>query len=494
MSFSDTYAALCAAGLVTAHQNTNPAAGYQFAIGSFATVQANATGVSAPLANFNSNLWKYWYPLDASQNQADTILNQNLFPPQWQASTVFPAQYTVVPNANNTNGNGLIYRTIAGGTSSATQPTWPTTVGSTVTDGTVTWICTPGPWFINDFGNLSFRSLDFPAVWTASTAYASSTLVNASNGILYAATTGGTSGSTAPTWPTTLGATVTDGTVVWTALNYIPVTGPAYYQIPYPSINWDMSLGQSLIFSMTFVAPWDSSYYPFGWVASTAYAVGAKCQPSVHNGWQYVCTVAGTSGSSAPTWPTTVGNTVTDGTVTWKAVQIVPNRPVNTTVIGNDKFKLVATGSTFNTLRLLISDGTNTVLSGFQSAFDMTPLDGNQHNITIMIDGVLKMVYWFMDGVAIRNADMYEYGDYISGGYAYPAPNEWDISAVTGSTASTQDFCFGGSNGSTSWEMDFISAHLITFSGALPVNLLPVATWFNTKAGLLPQYLCNPGA
>jgi hypothetical protein len=57
--------------------------------------------------------------------------------------------------------------------------------------------------------------------------------------------------------------------------------------------------------------------YPAAWQASHAYAVDAPVQPSPSNGFTYLCTVAGTSGASPPTWPTTAG-TVTDGTVTWK--------------------------------------------------------------------------------------------------------------------------------------------------------------------------------
>ena len=51
------------------------------------------------------------------------------------------------------------------------------------------------------------------------------------------------------------------------------------------------------------------------WQASTAYSWGAFVWPTTFNGYKYVCTTAGTShATTEPTWPTTLGQTVTDGT------------------------------------------------------------------------------------------------------------------------------------------------------------------------------------
>jgi hypothetical protein len=58
--------------------------------------------------------------------------------PLWLASTPYAKTATVAPVANTT-GFGLVAVCTTNGTSSASEPTWPSVAGQTVTDNTVVW-------------------------------------------------------------------------------------------------------------------------------------------------------------------------------------------------------------------------------------------------------------------------------------------------------------------------------------------------------------------
>ena len=115
------------------------------------------------------------------------------------------------------------------------------------------------------------------AVWRATTVYAIDDLVvpTTRNAHRYRCTGAGTSGAAEPSWPTGIASTVVDGTVTWTE---------------------------------------DT---PPTWVKNTAYALGDRVLPTTKNGHRYVCTVAGRSENTEPTWPLTNGGTVIDREITW---------------------------------------------------------------------------------------------------------------------------------------------------------------------------------
>lgn len=57
------------------------------------------------------------------------------------------------------------------------------------------------------------------------------------------------------------------------------------------------------------------------WAVATAYTLGQHAQPTTPNTYSYEATTAGTShATTEPTWPTTLGATVADGTAVWTCV------------------------------------------------------------------------------------------------------------------------------------------------------------------------------
>ena len=92
------------------------------------------------------------------------------------------------------------------------------------------------------------------------------------------------------------------------ATDYVPVTiNGTTYQV-------DNTAGkQALNLSLTITA--NAMLQSPVWAASTEYAAGAYCSVG---GVILFCSMAGKSGTSAPTPPTTFGTPVTDGTAAWE--------------------------------------------------------------------------------------------------------------------------------------------------------------------------------
>ncbi len=117
--------------------------------------------------------------------------------------------------------------------------------------------------------------------WAATRAYALGDFVRpvTNNGFVYESTVAGTTAGAEPVWPTTEGGTITNGGVTWTCLK------------------------RSI------------------WFASVARLVGDMVRPIAGGPNVFRCTVAGTSHSAEPAWPTAAGTTVTEtGGVTWQCM------------------------------------------------------------------------------------------------------------------------------------------------------------------------------
>ena len=218
------------------------------------------------------------------------------------------------------------------------------------------------------------KTLTNVLVWQATTAYAVGELVIDSNGNVQQATSAGTTGSSAPTWLTTSagGVTTNDGGVTWKFL----VTGGAVdttFKVAAtktdigsatwvqthgaPAWFWDdngrkgdfqvydwtadyrtggevaraasypgtptcatgSTLGAGQVFCNGFSA-WNATQNPMDvWVKSTVYPKGKIISDGTNT---QQATNTGTSGSTAPTFGTTLGATTTDGGVVWKLVKL----------------------------------------------------------------------------------------------------------------------------------------------------------------------------
>lgn len=138
----------------------------------------------------------------------------------------------------------------------------------------------------------------------------------AAQGYIFISSVAGTgiTGSTEPTWPTTLGSTVVNGTVTW---QNIGTTQPIVPR----ELNLCWSTVQFII--------WGNPSDLVAWTPNTLQPQGSFICPTVNNqnGFYYSATQAfeGFTNVSEPLWPEFVGETVIDGTTTWTNMGIVDN-------------------------------------------------------------------------------------------------------------------------------------------------------------------------
>lgn len=75
---------------------------------------------------------------------------------------------------------------------------------------------------------------------------------------------------------------------------------------------WDTTIGNTIVDG---TVTWKCEART--WVASTNTALGDIIYPTQYNGYHYICTTAGVTNAGEPTWGTTPGGTTADNTATW---------------------------------------------------------------------------------------------------------------------------------------------------------------------------------
>lgn len=129
----------------------------------------------------------------------------------WAATSSYVVGQEIL--VRRTNVTAFINVAITSGTTSGTIPAWTNTNGSQLTDGTVTWL---------NQGQMTTTAL---GGWVKNTRYAARARIVDTNNNVEVTVAGGRSGTgNAPTWPTTAGATVIDGTVTWINAGVWPIT------------------------------------------------------------------------------------------------------------------------------------------------------------------------------------------------------------------------------------------------------------------------------
>lgn len=118
------------------------------------------------------------------------------------------------------------------------------------------------------------RNVVQPVVWAASTAHAVGAFLTkfpAGNGFVYRCIAAGTTGSSQPTWPLTIGATVTDNSCVWICFGPSGIITPARFVMPL-RVHHGATFTQATLSVLTTA----HTALPASWPAMRVYAVDTR--------------------------------------------------------------------------------------------------------------------------------------------------------------------------------------------------------------------------
>lgn len=115
----------------------------------------------------------------------------------------------------------------------------------------------------------------------------------------------------------------------------------------------------------TAAASWGTSR-----AASTAYTLGKVVRPATSNGFLYRASIAGTTGSSLPTYPTVIGTSVVDGSVTWTCM--------GKGIIVLDAADISWTSATFSSVRYMVFSDRQTGVTSTEPLIGYIDYGSNQ--------------------------------------------------------------------------------------------------------------------
>lgn len=150
-------------------------------------------------------------------SKTDVVTQVPLTLSAWVASTAYVVGNRIIP----TVANGFYYECITAGTTSTGEPTWPTDIGSTVTNGTSEWMCAgisgaASYWIPNHIYSFGARIVQTVG----------------GNDYLFECTTYGISGASQPNWAAVEGQYTTDNTVIWVCIGVNRDDAPPKYHQP----------------------------------------------------------------------------------------------------------------------------------------------------------------------------------------------------------------------------------------------------------------------